>query len=94
MECSAVLEESDGEEDKKFNFSVSKEKSNWLNENELIAEDSEQITIGKYNHLLSDKVHLVIQEVLHDPGVKFKLQDFQLLTLHCLGNYQNVVLMS
>ena len=74
MECSAVLEESDGEEDKKYNFSVSKEKNNWLYEKagELIAEDSEQITIGKYNHLLSDKVHLVIQEVLHDSGVKFK----------------------
>ena len=46
----------------------------------------------KYKHLLSDKINIIIQEVLSENNIVFKLQDFQLLTLHCLGNLKNVVL--
>ena len=43
---------------------------------DLIPEDPEQITISQYEHLLSDNV---IQEMLQENRVGFKLQD-----LHCL----------
>ena len=80
-------------------FSVSKEKADYLYEKagELIEEDPPGITFAKYEHLLlHDQVDLIINKVLHETGVsqRFKLQEFQLLTLHCLGNKKNVILIS
>ena len=49
-------------------------------------------TRNKYEHRLSDKVHVMIQKVIKENDVGFKLQDFQLLTLHCLGILKNVLL--
>ena len=74
---------------------ISEDKANWLLEQagDLIPEDPEQITLSQYEHLLSDKVYNVIQEVLQENRVGFKLQDSQLVTLHCLGSLQNVVFM-
>ena len=60
----------------------------------LIPEDAEQITIEKYNNLLKDSVHLIIQEVLTEHPLPFQFQDFQLLTLHCLGSLKNIILVS
>ena len=60
----------------------------------LIPEDPEEITIEKYNYLLSDKVHLVIQSVLAEHPLPYSLQNFQLITLHCLGSLKNVVLVA
>ena len=73
---------------------ISKEKADRLFQKagDLIQEDAEQITLAKHENLLSDKVHLIIQEVLQETQVGFQLQDFQLLTLHCLGNLKNVIL--
>ena len=51
-----------------------------------VKEDAEEITIEKYNYLVNDSVHLIIQEVLAENPLPFQLQDFQLLTLHCLGS--------
>ena len=76
--------------------SISKKKANWLisQAGELMPEDPDQIRIDKNEHLLSDKVHAIILEVIKDHAIPFKLQDFQLLTLHCLGNFKNVILVS
>ena len=60
----------------------------------LIPEDKCDITIEKYGHLLKDSVHSIIQEVLSENPLPYKLQDFQLLTLHCLGSLKNVVLVA
>jgi superfamily II RNA helicase len=60
----------------------------------LIPEDSDEITIEKYNYLLKDSVHLIIQEVLKEHPLPFMLQEFQLVTLHCLGSLKNVVLLA
>jgi len=60
----------------------------------LVPEDRGDITVEKYNYLLRDSVHLIIQEVLSEHPLPYKLQDFQLLTLHCLGSLQNVVLVA
>ena len=78
----------------KDNFEISKEKADMLYEmaGELVADDEEQLTIEKYEHLLSDKVHGILQEVLQENNLGYELQDFQKLTLHCLGNLNNVVL--
>ena len=58
----------------------------------LMNEDPDQLTMEKYEHLLCDKIHLVIKEVINENQIGFKLQDFQMLTLHCLGSLKNVVL--
>ena len=60
---------------------ISEDKANWLLEQAgyLIPEDPEQITLSQYEHLLSDKVHNVIQEVLQENRVGFKIQDSQLV---------------
>ena len=58
----------------------------------LIPEDDCDITIGKY--LLKDSVRQIIQEVLSEHPLPYKLQDFQLLTLHCLGSLKNIVLVA
>ena len=78
----------------KIDLNISKERADWLYDQagELVDEDEEQLKVEKYNHLLSDKIHIIIQEVLSENNIVFKLQDFQLLTLHCLGNLKNVVL--
>ena len=60
----------------------------------LIPEDDCDITIEKYGYLLKDSVHQIIQEVLSEHPLPYKLQDFQLLTLHCLGSLKNVVLVA
>ena len=63
----------------KDSFEISKEKADMLYEKagELVAEDADQLTIEKYEHLLSDKVHGIIQEVLQKNNVGYELQDFQ-----------------
>lgn len=73
---------------------ITKEKADLLYDGagELVDEDPEQLTLEKYEHLLCDEVHLVIKEVLSENQIRFKLQDFQMLTLHCLGSLKNVVL--
>ena len=75
---------------------ISQEKANWLLDQagDLMEEDPEQITIRNHEHLLSDPVHKIIQEVLQENSVGFPLQNFQLLTLHCLGSLKNVILLS
>ena len=77
-------------------FGISQEKADWLLDQagDLIEEDPEQITIRKNEHLLSDPVHKIIEEVLQENPIGFPLQDFQLLTLHCLGSLKNVALLS
>ena len=75
-------------------LSITKNKADWLYDQagELIDEDQEQLTVELYRHLLSDKVHSIIQEVLEENRIQYKLQDFQLLTLHSLGSLRNVIL--
>ena len=79
-----------------FEFPISKEGSDDLynKAGKLIPEDVEQIKIEEHPHLLSDRVHLIIQEVLSEHPLPYKLQDFQLLTLHALGSKNNVILIA
>ena len=60
----------------------------------LTEEDCSEISIDRYSYLLSDPVDLTIKQVLAENPLPFKLQDFQLLVLHCLGSLKNVVLIS
>ena len=84
------------ETNKDFGFSITKIVAEELynNAGKLIPDDEVQIKIGDYQHLLSDPVHLIIQEVLSEHPLQCKLQDFQLLTLHVLGSKKNVILLA
>ena len=84
------------ETNKDFGFSITKIVAEELynNAGKLIPENEVQIKLGDYQHLLSDPVHLIIQEVLSEHPLPYKLQDFQLLTLHVLGSKKNVILLA
>ena len=59
-----------------------------------VDEAPDQISISKYQHLLNDNVHTKIMEVLEDTQLKFKLADFQLVSLHVLGSKRSLVLVA
>lgn len=59
----------------------------------LVNEQEEQITLLQYRHILSDKVSVVLAEVLFENPLPFKLQPFQMLALHALGSGSNVLLL-
>ena len=68
--------------------------SNCLMAGTLVDEPPDEISIAKYQHLLSDTIHLLIMEVLQEAKITFKLADFQLLSLHMLGNKRSLILIS
>ena len=51
-----------------------------------VPEPEDKISIAEYSHLISDKVHHYLQEVLHEVQLPYKLSDFQLLSLHVLDS--------
>ena len=60
-----------------------------------VPEPPDEISVAKYHHLmLNDKVHQKIMEVLQETNITFKLSDFQLISLHVLGNKENLMLVS
>ena len=91
------LELTDSEEDDVPDYlAISKERAKALYDEagESIEEDSSDITISKYEVLLNDRVALIIEQVLHENPLPFKMQDFQLISLHCIGSLKNVILIS
>ena len=88
------MAESPGGSELNLTFSKVTATENYENAGAVIPEDAEQITLEKFQHLFSDSVHLIIQEVLREHPVPFKLQQFQLITLHALGSLKNVILLS
>ena len=75
-------------------ISIEKAKTMYENAGSQIEEDSVNLTLDQYGYLLNDTVDLIIKQVLSEYPLPFKLQDFQLLTLHCLGSLKNVVLIA
>ena len=92
----ASAETDDEEECEPDKLAISKEmaKSLFDKAGELVEEDVGEISFVKYQHLLNDSVAMIIDEVLSENHLPFKLQDFQLLTLHCIGSLKNVILIS
>ena len=60
----------------------------------LVDEPPDEINFAKHGHLLKDTVHALILEVLQEKEIKFKLADFQMLSLHVLGSKKNLILIS
>ena len=58
----------------------------------LVEEQEDEISLVKYNHLLSDHVASIIKEVLGEYPLPYELQEFQLVALHALGSGHNVIL--
>ena len=75
---------------------ISKEEAdkNYLLAGTSVDEPPDQINLAKYEHLLHDTVHAQIMEILEETKITFKLADFQLLSLHVLGNRSNLILIS
>ena len=92
----SVKSDNDDIDDEYVNLSISKEQAKALYDKagEVVEEDIEEITIAKHQHLLKDSVALIIDEVLREHPLPFQLQQFQLVTLHCIGSLNNVVLIS
>ena len=67
---------------------------NYLLAGSLVDEPPDEISLVKYGHLLSDKIHGKIMEVLEETKIQFRLSDFQLLSLHVLGSKKNLILIS
>ena len=60
-----------------------------------VEEPPDQISIVKHQQLLlNDKVHRHIMEVLEEMKITFQLADFQMISLHVIGNHRNLVLLS
>ena len=63
---------------------------NYLLAGSLVDEPTDEISLVKYGHFLSDKIHGKIMEVLEETKIQFRLSDFQLLSLHVLGSKNNL----
>ena len=93
---SSDSETSDTEQEFDCGLSISKEEAdrNYDIAGTLVDEPEDQISLQDHPHLLNDDVHLLIQEVLEETKIPFKLADFQMLSLHVLGSRNNLVLIS
>ena len=90
---SSDSETSDTEQEFDCGLSISKEEAdrNYDIAGTLVDEPEDQISLQDHPHLLNDDVHLLIQEVLEETKIPFKLADFQMLSLHVLGSRNNLV---
>ena len=86
--------DSDSEFDSDLMISKADSDRNYDLAGTLVDEPEDEISISKHEHLLSDTVHLLILEILEETGISFKLSDFQMLSLHVLGNLNNLILIS
>ena len=69
-------------------------KMNYAMAGQVVPEAEDQISIAAHCHLLNDRVHIYIQDVLQEVKLPYKLSDFQLLSLHVLGSGKNLLLIS
>ena len=61
----------------------------------LVDDPEDQISVARNESLLlNDNVHQMIMEVVEETKIPFKLADFQLISLHTLGNQKNLILIS
>ena len=61
----------------------------------LVDDPKDQISAAKYEALLlNDEVHTMIMNVLQEAKIPFKLSEFQLISLHVIGNKKNLILIS
>ena len=68
---------------------------NYLMSGSIVQEKSDEIDKVRYEYLMTnDKVDTMIKEVLRDVHLPFSLTDTQLLSLHVLGNKNNLILVS
>ena len=80
-----------------YELSITKNKAdfNYKMAGTDVPEPPDEISVAKYQHLmLNDEVHQKIMEVLAETRLTFQLSDFQLISLHVLGNKKNLILIS
>ena len=78
-----------------LNISEAKAAENYYAAGISVREKREDINCVKYEHLiLNDKIHSMILEVEQQVQLPFKLTDMQRISLHVLGNKENLILIS
>ena len=90
-------DKSDSSDEEYFDFEISKEQAsrNYSLAGLPIKEAPDEINMMKYEHLiLNDFVDRCIKEVLNEKRLPFNLSDMQMISLHVLGNKQNLILIS
>ena len=88
-------ESSDLGQDVNLDISENTADTNYMMAGTEVPEPPDEISTTKYQHLmLNDQVHLRIMEVLAETRITFPLSDFQLVSLHVLGNKLNLILIS
>ena len=96
MDCFEEETEADIEETETTELAISKASAdkNYYEAGQLVDEDTDQINLKLYRHLLSDSVHIKLMEVLEETKLPFQLADFQKLSLHVIGSKRNLILIS
>ena len=97
MDFSDSSEEEEIQTESDYDLDISKGQAdtNYAMAGAEVPEPPDQISVVKYQHLmLNDQVHQKIMEVLSETQITFQLADFQLVSLHVLGNQQNLILLS
>ena len=79
-----------------FDLSISTElaNSNYEKAGELVREEPDQVSLTSHAHLLNDKMHNLIEEVLMEVNLPYRPSDFQMISLHVLGSHRNLLLIS
>ena len=94
MICNAVEDNTD-EQIYKLGITKVEADANYDMAGTEVDEPPDQISVEKHQQLLlNDKVHRYIMEVLKEMKVTFQLADFQMISLHVIGNHRNLVLLS
>ena len=96
MDCFEEETEDDIEENGSTELAISKAAAdkNYYEARQLVDEDTDQINLKLYRHLLTDSVHINLMEVLEETKLPFQLADFQKLSLHVIGSKRNLILIS
>ena len=61
---------------------------------DLVEAEDDQISLTRHNHLLSDDVAIILEQVLEEHPLPFQLAPFQKLALHAIGSLKNVILLA
>jgi superfamily II DNA helicase RecQ len=67
---------------------------NYQEAGRLVPEEADQISLEKYGHLINPSNDHVLQEVLTDLALPYKLADFQTISIHTLLQKRDLVLVS
>ena len=69
-------------------------KTNYKKAGEFIEEDKDQISMSKYEHLVKPANESIFNKVVSKLDLPYNLAEFQIISVHCLLQKKNVILVS